>query len=86
MSLDTEGDELGIEKVDEERDRKERYLFSLRTRNGLQISKIESSERMRATEIMETSVRNGLAEKDGDTYRLTSRGYEVCDSILEELI
>jgi oxygen-independent coproporphyrinogen-3 oxidase len=86
MSLDTESDELDIEKVDEERDRKERYLFSLRTSNGLQISKIEPSERMRATEIMETSVRNGLAEKDGDTYRLTSRGYEVCDSILEELI
>lgn len=86
MTLDPAGAVGGVESVSEEHDRKERFLFTLRTRFGLDTSKLASTDRDRVIEVLNRSLAGGLAEKDGDTYRLSARGLEVCDSVLAELI
>ena len=69
------------EAVTPERDALERRLFRLRTREGLDASGYPAW-----TEPLAAAVREGLLTREGETYRLTERGTEVCDAILAELI
>ena len=68
------------ETVSAEFDEKERRLFRLRTREGLDASGRPEWERA-----LRKYVQEGLLTQAGLTYRLTERGTEVCDSILAEL-
>ena len=70
-----------VEKVTPEEDAKERRLFRLRTREGL-----DASGRPDWTPRLDAFVDEGLLVRDGSVYRLTARGMEVCDSILVELV
>ena len=67
--------------VDSEADTKERTLFRLRTREGLDISKYPQWG-----QTLKEFCKQGLLTREGSIYRLTSRGTEVCDSILAELV
>lgn len=79
-SIEGEGaEELSV--VDEEEDIKERLLFRLRTKSGIDVS-----SRPQWRECLDAFVREGLVCSSGDIYRLTPRGMEVCDSILAELV
>ena len=69
------------ETVSAEFDEKERCLFRLRTREGLDISKHPEWG-----QTLEKHVLTGLLTQEGPIYRLTARGTEVCDSILAELV
>ena len=69
------------EIVSEEFDEKERRLFRLRTKEGL-----DASNRPEWEQTLLEACKNGLLVKSGEIYRLTERGTEVCDSILAELI
>ena len=63
-------------------DLKERTLFRLRTRDG-----IDSSHFPECRPTLDRFVAEGLLTKIGESvYRLTERGTEVCDAILEELV
>lgn len=63
-------------------DLKERTLFRLRTRDG-----IDSSQFPEWRPTLDRFVSEGLLVKVGESvYRLTERGTEVCDAILEELV
>ena len=63
-------------------DLKERTLFRLRTRDG-----IDSSLFPEWRSTLDRFVAEGLLVKiDESVYRLTERGTEVCDTILEELV
>ena len=69
------------ETVSAESDAKERRLFRLRTREGLDATGFPSwlpKLRRFAAE--------GLLSAEGATYRLTPRGQEVCDTVLAELV
>ncbi len=70
-----------IEKVTTERDEVERKIFRLRTREGLDIT---GHPKWRQT--LEAHLKRGLLTREGNIYRLTSRGMEVCDSILADLV
>ena len=66
----------------EEEDLKERTLFRLRTREGIDASRFPGWRKT-----LDAFADEGLLEKaSGATYRLTRRGAEVCDSILAELV
>jgi oxygen-independent coproporphyrinogen-3 oxidase len=69
-----------VEEVNEAFDRKERRIFSLRTRNGL-----DAKDWPEWTTTLDKFADEGLLRKSGTIYRLTERGAEVCDSILAEL-
>ena len=69
------------EDVTSEFDAKERRLFRLRTREGLDASGHPEWEPILAKYCGE-----GLLTQSGSIYRLTERGTEVCDSILMELV
>ena len=80
----------GVETtVTPEEDAVERALFSLRTREGLSLDRVAClwpilAPRLPAwREKLDFFKRQGLLR---DSYRLTPRGAEVCDSILAELI
>ncbi|MBO7688897.1 MAG: hypothetical protein J6V72_21130 [Kiritimatiellae bacterium] len=80
----------GVETtVTPEEDAVERALFALRTREGLSLDRIARlwpilAPRLPAwREKLEFFKRQGLLQ---DTYRLTPRGAEVCDSILADLV
>ena len=76
------GSTTSIETVSEKEDLKERTLFRLRTRDG-----IDSSRFPEWRPALDRFVAEGLLTKIGESvYRLTERGTEVCDSILEELV
>ena len=80
----TRGTKSGYEKttVSQEFDLKERTLFRLRTRDGLDASRFPEWR-----PALDRFVAEGLlAPLDGCVYRLTERGTEVCDSILSELV
>ncbi len=63
-------------------DLKERTLFRLRTRDGLNASRYPEW-----APVLDGFVKEGLLEKkNGPVYLLTERGTEVCDSILAELV
>ena len=69
------------ELVSPEFDQKERRLFRLRTREGLDASGHPEWER-----ILRKYAQKGLLTQEGVIFRLTERGTEVCDSILAELV
>jgi len=69
------------ETLTPERDALERRLFRLRTREGL-----DATGHPEWREPLSAAVREGLLTQAGETYRLTDRGTEVCDSILADLI
>ena len=69
-----------IETVSEYFDNKERKIFGLRTREGL-----DAHDRPDWVGILDKYVAEGMLSKSGTVYRLTERGTEVCDSILAEL-
>jgi len=69
-------------EVSPSEDLKERTLFRLRTRDG-----IDSSQFPEWRPTLDRFVAEGLLVKiDESVYRLTERGTEVCDAILEELV
>ena len=71
-----------VETVDPERDRRERALFRLRTREGISAGAFPEW-----TMALERFVAEGLLRRSGDAlYTLTPRGAEVCDTILSELV
>ena len=76
------GSATSVETVSEKEDIKERTLFRLRTRDG-----IDSSRFPEWRPALDRFVADGLLAKIGESvYRLTERGTEVCDAILEELV
>ena len=98
----TVGRKTGVETsfVTPEEDIKERTLFRLRTREGVALSQLRKWGQtpgqqggqtpcqggQTLEEILEKHVKEGLLAKNGEVYRLTERGAEVCDSILAELV
>ena len=70
-----------VETVSEEFDFKERKIFSLRTARGL-----DAGDCPHWIEKLDRFVEEGLLEKENLVYRLTERGFEVCDSILADLV
>jgi len=65
-----------------EEDLKERTLFRLRTRDGIDPARFPEW-----TPVLDGFAAEGLLEKQsGPVYLLTERGTEVCDSILAELV
>ena len=73
--------ESRTETVTPEADRKERSIFRLRTREG-----IDASSFPEWTAALDKFADEGLLSKNGTVYRLTERGTEVCDTILSELV
>ena len=69
------------ETVSREFDEKERKLFRLRTRDGL-----DASGHPGWGQDLRNACKQELLTQSGSIYRLTERGTEVCDSILAELI
>jgi len=69
------------EAVTPERDELERTIFRLRTREGL-----DASHHPEWHESLARFVGESLLRRVGDTYFLTPRGAEVCDTILAELV
>lgn len=69
------------ETVSPEADEKERRLFRLRTIEGL-----DAFGHPEWTKTLDKFVDEGMLAKDGEVYRLTERGSEVCDSMLAELV
>lgn len=67
--------------VTPEEDLKERTLFRLRTRKGLDASRFPEWD-----EMLRRYVQEGLLTQTGKVYRLTDRGTEVCDAILADLV
>ena len=90
----TIGRKTGVEtsRVTPEEDLKERTLFRLRTREGVTLSQLRKWGQtpcqggQTLEETLEKYAKEGLLEKNGEVYRLTERGTEVCDSILAELV
>jgi len=70
-----------VETLSPERDAKERLLFSLRTREGL-----DAATRPDWVPSLDRAVERELLTREGTVYRLTRRGAEVCDAILEDLV
>lgn len=70
-----------VETVTSESDAKERRLFRLRTREGLDATGYPAWP-----PVLDRFVAEGLLAKEGLVYRLTDRGTEVCDSILAEIV
>lgn len=77
----TRTDSGRIETVTPEEDEKERRLFRLRTIEGL-----DPSNHPEWIKALDKFADERLLAKDGNVYRLTERGTEVCDSILAELV
>ena len=69
------------ETVTAEQDALERRFFRLRTREGL-----DASGHPEWTASLAASVGEGLLTQEGESYRLTDRGTEVCDAILSDLM
>lgn len=70
------------EKLSPEEDLKERTIFRLRTREGLDTRKFPEWR-----DTLDRFTAEGLLIKaDGPVYKLTERGTEVCDSILSEIV
>ena len=75
------------EIVTPEFDAKERTLFRLRTREGLDLRNLSNLSNFAVlSSVLATQVAAGLLTQSGPIYRLTERGTEVCDSILAELV
>lgn len=70
-----------FETVQEDQDRLERTIFSLRTKYGLNTKNFPDWRT-----ILDDFTSKGLLRSKNYTYYLTERGTEVCDSIISELI
>jgi oxygen-independent coproporphyrinogen-3 oxidase len=70
-----------VEEVSPERDAKERAMFALRTREG-----VDCGGFPRWAGVLERFAGEGLLTGNGKVYRLTERGREVCDTILAEMV
>ena len=70
-----------VEEVSVEQDAKERSMFSLRTREGLNAGKFPQWRTA-----LDRFAAEGLLSREEDVYRLTERGMEVCDTILAEIV
>ena len=70
-----------VETVTPEADAKERRLFRLRTRKGL-----DTTGYPEWLPVLDKFAEEGLLTKEDAVYRLTERGTEVCDSILAEIV
>ena len=70
-----------VEEVSAERDEVERRIFRLRTREGL-----DAAGHPEWGQALAAHVQNGLLTREDEIYRLTSRGAEVCDTILADLV
>lgn len=68
------------EMVSAEFDEKERRFFRLRTREGL-----DAGGHPEWGRTLSGFVSDGLLTREGEVYRLTERGAEVCDAILADL-
>ena len=80
----TRGTKGGYEtsEVSPAEDIKERTLFRLRTRDGIDISRFPEWQ-----PTLDRFINEGLLVKVSESvYRLTERGTEVCDAIIEELV
>jgi coproporphyrinogen III oxidase-like Fe-S oxidoreductase len=75
-----------VEEVSEQADRQERRIFALRTQEGLDVSRWDSPQRGQVESTLDAFVAKDLLSKSGAIYRLTPRGFEVCDSILAEIV
>lgn len=69
------------ERLSIEEDKKERTLFRLRTREGLDTAGYPAWR-----PALDRNVAAGLLTRCGAVYYLTPRGTEVCDAILEEIV
>jgi oxygen-independent coproporphyrinogen-3 oxidase len=69
-----------VETVSPDFDRRERRIFRLRTREGLDAAGFPEW-----TEALNRHVDDGLLTCRDGMYRLTPRGMEVCDAILADL-
>ena len=80
----------GVETtVTPEEDAVERALFSLRTREGLSLDRVARLWPILAPRLPDWRAKLEFFKRQGllqDAYRLTSRGAEVCDSILADLV
>lgn len=70
--------------VTPDEDFKERAIFRLRTREGLDASQPSAPPAWMPT--LRKYAQEGLLSQDGTVFRLTERGTEVCDSILADLV
>ena len=70
-----------VEELSPERDAKERAIFSLRTRYGLDTAAFPQWR-----EVLDRFVALGQLDRKDSVYRLTDRGREVCDAILAEIV
>ena len=70
-----------VESVTPDFDRRERRIFRLRTREGLDPSGFPEW-----TEVLGGHLKSGLLTLTDGIYRLTPRGMEVCDTILADLV
>ncbi|MBP5511417.1 MAG: radical SAM family heme chaperone HemW [Kiritimatiellae bacterium] len=80
------------ETLSEEENALERVLFALRLAEGLDVDEalsaypVLASRRERWCTVLEGLCRQGIATKTGAArWRLTPRGFEVCDAVLREL-
>ena len=80
-TVDYLGPHSKVETVESAEDATERRIFRLRTRYGL-----DAEGREDWTPALGRFVSEGLLTREGETYRLTARGTEVCDAILAELV
>ena len=70
-----------VETVSPDFDRRERRIFRLRTREGLDPSGFPEW-----AEVLDGHLKSGLLTCTDGIYRLTPRGMEVCDTILSDLV
>lgn len=70
-----------IEELTPEQDRKERSIFALRTREGL-----DARDFPQWKAPLDRFVEEGLLTREASVYKLTDRGREVCDVILAEIV
>ena len=74
--------DLSRDTLSPEEDRSERALFRLRLREGIPGREVRPEWRKQ----FESLEKLGIAERTGDGWRLTARGWEVCDAVLERLV
>ena len=86
-TVDYLGPSAKSETVTPDFDWKERRVFRLRLREGLDLSRLgDGAAPARWAEALARHVRDGLLSRSGSVYRLTQRGTEVCDSVLADLV
>ena len=85
-TVDYLGPSSETETVTPEADWTERRLFRLRTREGLDVSRLGGELPRAWATALAKRVQEGLLAQNDTVYRLTERGTEVCDSILADFV